>query len=317
MKPVNWKAGPIALCLVLGVSGLLVYRQINAESSFTARISDVEAAKRTEVSAGGQDFRTELPDGNAVVGNGIVEPIERETRLAAAAGGVVKRVLVKEGDVVKKSALVVEMESDVELAAVLVAEGELAGAKARYDLSQRISTRTKNLGNSATADEADRTSKQVLIDEAAVKSASARLSQANAVLERLKIRSPIGGEVLQIRVRPGEFYSPSTTEPLLVVGDMSERQVRIDVDERDIGRIKLGTSAYVTADAFPKQKFAGRVVEIGRRMGRKNIRTDDPKERVDTKILEVLVALENAPKLVAGQRVVAYVEAGTTAKGSP
>ena len=136
----------------------------------------------------------------------------------------------------------------------------------------------------------------------------ARLTQAKSTLDRLKIRSPIAGEVLQIRVLPGEYYSPSTTEPLMVIGDMSVRRVRIDVDERDVGRVKAEAAAYIVADAYPDRRFPGRVVEIGRRMGRKNIRTDDPKERLDTKILEVLLQLEDGSDRVAGQRVVAYVE---------
>jgi len=85
--------------------------------------------------------------------------------------------------------------------------------------------------------------------------------------------------------------------------------VRMDVDERDIGRIKLGLAAYAVADAFPGQRFSGKVAEIGRRMGRKNVRTDDPTERIDTKILEVVIDLDEPGKLVPGLRVTSYIEA--------
>jgi hypothetical protein len=44
-------------------------------------------------------------------------------------------------------------------------------------------------------------------------------------------------------------------------------------------------------------------------MGRKNIRTDDPTERIDTKILEVVLELDESKDLVPGMRVVAYIEA--------
>jgi len=50
------------------------------------------------------------------------------------------------------------------------------------------------------------------------------------------------------------------------------------------------------------------VVEVGKRMGRKNIRTDDPVERIDTKILEVVVQLNQRDGLVPGLRVVGYIE---------
>ena len=50
------------------------------------------------------------------------------------------------------------------------------------------------------------------------------------------------------------------------------------------------------------------VRELGRRMGRKNLRTDDPTERNDTKILEVVIALDTFDGLVVGQRVSAMID---------
>ena len=59
--------------------------------------------------------------------------------------------------------------------------------------------------------------------------------------------------------------------------------------------------------------FETAVEEIGRRMGRKNVRTDDPVERNDTKILEVVLSVEDPTGLVVGQRVVCYVGKGSAA----
>jgi HlyD family secretion protein len=82
----------------------------------------------------------------------------------------------------------------------------------------------------------------------------------------------------------------------------------MDVEERDIGKLRKGLHAYITADAFPGERFPGRVVEIGRRMGRKNIRTDDPVERIDTKILEVVIELDRRDGLLPGLRVVSVID---------
>jgi HlyD family secretion protein len=81
----------------------------------------------------------------------------------------------------------------------------------------------------------------------------------------------------------------------------------MDVDERDIGRVEIGQSASVAADSFKNEKFSGKVVEMARRMGRKNVRTDDPTERIDTKILEVVIELDSAQKLVPGLRVKSFI----------
>ena len=79
-----------------------------------------------------------------------------------------------------------------------------------------------------------------------------------------------------------------------------------------MGKIRKGPYAAVTAAAFPGQRFPGRVVEIGRRRGRKNIRTDDPVERIDTKILEVIIELDKREPgggtLIPGLRVVSVID---------
>jgi hypothetical protein len=82
-------------------------------------------------------------------------------------------------------------------------------------------------------------------------------------------------EVLQVKVRAGEYYQTGG-DPLAVLGDTSRMTVRMDVDERDVGRVVLGAPVVVRASAYPGVDFAGRVVEVGRRMGRKNGRADAP-----------------------------------------
>ena len=103
-----------------------------------------------------------------------------------------------------------------------------------------------------------------------------------------------------------ELYSQGA-EPLVVLGDTTKLRVRMDVDERDIAKVVVGAKAFVTADAFGAERFAGKVVEVGRRFGRKNIRTDDPVEKNDTKVLETVIELEVNTRLVPGQRVSSYV----------
>lgn len=85
------------------------------------------------------------------------------------------------------------------------------------------------------------------------------------------------------------------------------RLKRADVDEMDVSRIRLNQRAYVTADAYAGKKFWGRAVRIGQAPGRKNVRTDEPGERVDTKILETLIELDAGRKLPAGLRVDSFI----------
>jgi HlyD family secretion protein len=208
-------------------------------------------------------------------------------------------------------------------------------ARARAELSAGTLARTEQLAKSgaATPDELDRArrtaqtdqatyqgnqarlraaeagsrSEDIAFQKARVLGAEARVAQARATLDRLLVRAAADGEVLQVKVREGELYSFSGADPLLVMGDTRTLRVRMDVDERDIARVAVGQRAWVTADAFGAKKFTGAVVELGRRFGRKNIRTDDPIEKNDTKILEVVLQLDSNELLVPGQRVMSFI----------
>lgn len=218
---------------------------------------------------------------------------------------------------------------------------ETQAAKARSELSQSVLARTEQLAKTgaATPDELERArrtaqqdaasaraaearlraaesggrSEDIALQRARVLAAEARVAQARAALERLAVRAPLDGEVLQVKVRQGELYSFAGVEPLVVMGDTTTLRVRMDVDERDVARVQLGAAAWVTADAFGATRFPGRVVNVGRRFGRKNVRTDDPVERNDTKILEVIIQLDARGQLVPGQRVSSFIvaQAGT------
>lgn len=144
--------------------------------------------------------------------------------------------------------------------------------------------------------------------DADVAAAEAALAEARARLEKTKVRSPIDGTVLRRRVRVGESVSPELPgNTLFTIADIRRLRVRVDVDEHDVGQLRLGQEAYVTATTYGDRRFSARVVKIGRVLGRQNVRTDEPRERVDTKILETLLELEPGAQLAIGLRVDATI----------
>jgi HlyD family secretion protein len=154
------------------------------------------------------------------------------------------------------------------------------------------------------AREEDRT-----LAEADLQLAQGQLDEAQARYDKTFIRAPIDGAILRKHHRSGESVSNSSTvpDPILTIGDRKTLRVRVDVDETDVGKVRVGQKAYVTADAFGKQKFWGRVVRVGQQLGPKNVRTDEPAEKVDTKILETLVELDPGAQLPDGLRVDAFI----------
>ncbi|MDP3279105.1 MAG: efflux RND transporter periplasmic adaptor subunit [Deltaproteobacteria bacterium] len=215
------------------------------------------------------------------------------------------------------------------------ATADTAGAQRRAELTQSLLSRTEGLFRSgnATQDELDRARAQADIDRASarqldarrratvagtrreeitvavarLRSAEARRAQSQATLERLTVTAPLDGEVLQVKFRVGEYYAPAG-EPLMVIGDTRTYRARIDIDEREFAQVSVGANAYVVADAYGERRFGARVTHVARRFGRRNLRTDDPSERIDTKILEVVLTLQNANGLLVGQRVVGYLQ---------
>jgi HlyD family secretion protein len=172
-------------------------------------------------------------------------------------------------------------------------------AKAKYDAAVQ---------QHALVDDNAREEDQALA-EADVKLAQAQLEEAQARYEKTFIRSPIDGGVLRKHHRSGESVSNSSTapDPILTIGDRKTLRVRVDVDETDVSKVQVGQRAYVTADAYGARKFWGHVVRVGQQLGPKNVRTDEPTEKVDTKILETLVELDPGSSLPDGLRVDAFI----------
>lgn len=172
-----------------------------------------------------------------------------------------------------------------------VAEARLAGVEERRSLVDDV-TRPEDLERA----------------RAELAAARARLLEAEALLAKTIIRSPIDATVLRKKRKAGESVSNNGDTPILTLGDTSRLRVRMDVDENDIARIAVGRTAWVTAPAYgASRKFTGKVVEIGQALGRKNVRTDEPTERVDVKILETLIELDPGQTLPVGLRVDAYI----------
>ena len=176
---------------------------------------------------------------------------------------------------------------------VSVAQARLEAAVQRRDLVER-STRDEDLA-SARADLAQ---------------ARAELAEARALLEKTIIRAPLHGIVLRKHRRTGESITDQPGDPILTLADDSVLRVRVDVDEADVARVRVGQTAYITAEAYGERRFTGKVIRLGEILGRKNIRTDEPTERVDSKILETLVELNPGQRLPSGLRVDTYIETG-------
>jgi HlyD family secretion protein len=141
------------------------------------------------------------------------------------------------------------------------------------------------------------------IADAKIAVAEAELATIDAMIEKTYVRAPVAGTVLVRHHRAGETVSTTPTTPLFVLGDLSRRRVRAEIDEIDVARVHLGDRVEVVADAWPGQRFGGAVVRVGQRVGGKTVRTERPTELQDRKVLDALIELDPGAELPVGLRV--------------
>jgi HlyD family secretion protein len=135
-----------------------------------------------------------------------------------------------------------------------------------------------------------------------------------AAVEKMTIRAPIDGTILQINAKPGELASPSATQPLVLLGNVSALRVRAELDERDLEKIKTGQPVLVRPAAFRDREIAGTVffiaplVETGRQnaLGQRNM--------TDVDVVEVLIDLGERGPLAVGMKVDVYFRQDSAAR---
>ena len=144
------------------------------------------------------------------------------------------------------------------------------------------------------------------LNDAQTTSARGELSLARVNLEKLRIRAPIDGTVLQININPGELAAPSALQPLLSIANLSTLNVRAELDERDISEIKVGQAAAVRAAAFPDREFAGTVISIAPIVEPSRLSSRGPNSRADVDAVEVVVKLAKPGPLTTGMKADVY-----------
>jgi multidrug resistance efflux pump len=150
------------------------------------------------------------------------------------------------------------------------------------------------------------------VAQAAVAQAAAEVQETQTDLDRLVVRSLVDGEVLQVNVRPGEFVGAPPTQALVVLGNVTQLHVRVDVDEYDIPRFIADASARATLKGQPNEFFPLRFVRVEPYVVPKKSLTGDNTERVDTRVLQVIYAIETGGKrLFVGQQLDVFIDAAS------
>ncbi len=261
--------GLVVLVAVLAAGGYAGYHYL------TSGALQIVAAKPTYVT---QDVERG-PMTVTVAATGAIEPTIR-VDISSELSGTVKTVRADFNDAVKAGDTLLELETDELKADILSARAKLAAAEAdvaaaKSDLESAKATmeRTRTLVERDVAprqelEDAQFAHAAALADQ---QSAEARLAVAQAELElaelrlsKATIRSPIDGVVLYRNVDVGQTVAASLEAPTLFViaGNLTEMELRVNVDEADVGQVEPGQKASFTVEAFPGRRFAAEIRSI-------------------------------------------------------
>lgn len=206
----------------------------------------------------------------------------RRARLAPPLGGQISQLPFKKGDAVRTGQLLLELWNEDVRAQLTVAQRDAVAARSRAEeaciaaaMARREANRLSTVleRGLVAIEAADQAKGQADSREAAcraanqnIKVAEARIVQAEAGLERTRLRAPFDGIIAEINGELGEFVTPSplgvATPPAVDVVDTSCIYVTAPIDEVDAPRIRVDMPARVSLDAFRNRTFAARVRRV-------------------------------------------------------
>jgi HlyD family secretion protein len=197
--------------------------------------------------------------------------------------GIVKSVLVTYNDHVTAGQMLAILDTEkltararqsrasleVARASVGQIEASLAEAQAKYDKLKNANDLSG--GRIPSRDELDSAKTAVTRAQANLRGAQAQVVVAMATLSsdetdlaKTKVRSPIDGIVLDRNIEPGQTVASSLQAPVLftLAEDLTKLELRISVDEADIGQMKESLEATFSVDAFPGKHFPAQVTQV-------------------------------------------------------
>jgi multidrug efflux pump subunit AcrA (membrane-fusion protein) len=267
---------------------------------------------------------------------GIVETSTENISIGTPLGGVVARVCVVAGQTVKPGDPLFEIDTrslradhDVKEEALAVARAQAEVAAARLDDLSRQLAFAEHVDDkrAISVEEVSRRRSAVQTAAAEVAAAKAQIAAAEAQvhavgvdIERSTVRAPIDAEVLQVKVRAGEFAPAGPmAQPLILLGRSKPLHVRVDVDEHEGWRVPPGAAAvgHVRGNAALKTPLS--FVRFEPFVVPKRSLTGDSTERVDTRVLQVIYRVERDDlPLFVGQQVDVFIDAQPVrASGGP
>ena len=200
-----------------------------------------------------------------VTATGSVQPVD-EIEVGTQVSGLVSKIYVDYNSQVKKGELIAELDKTNLQENVINAQANYNAALNEVSYYQQNYDRKKNMYDNQIISKADyeQAYYQLHNAKAAVTQRLTLLNQAKTNLGYANIYAPIDGVVLSREVEVGQTVAASISAPTLfkIAKDIKKMQVEANVDEADIGQVKVGQRVTFTVDAYPLEEFQGEVSQV-------------------------------------------------------
>lgn len=261
---------------------------------------------------------TKVESPYAAIANAKIDVEGGIIQVAARRGGVVREVYVQEGDRVVAGQVLARQEDDEARLGVARARAQVQQAQAQIPVMQvKLDTARRELGRLEGLVEGNFVARQrmdqqrdairdweaqINAQRAAVATAQAFLREAEYNLELTVIRAPTNGRVARRYANPGAGASTLNVSTMFDLEPDAPRIARSEIVESDLPNVRVGQQVEIQPEGDPSKIYVGSVLRRAAVFGARKLASDDPSQRSDERVVEVVVTADGAPLLI-GQRV--------------
>jgi HlyD family secretion protein len=292
----------VVLVALLGAGGLVMANQANAKKVQAAKVAAAKAPKSPYVA---------IANGKADVEGGVIQ-------VAARTSGIVRDVLVQEGDDVVKGQVLARLEdeqprlqadsaaADMRQAQAQIPVLEVQLSTAKRELTRLQSLVATNFVAGQKIDQAQDAVRQaqasIEAQQAAIGASKAKYNQARYNQELTIIRAPADGRIVRRYANPGAGASTLNVSNMFDLEPKADRIVRAEISESALPFVVIGQTVQLSPESDPSKVVPGKVLRRAAVFGARKLQSDDPTERSDERVVEVVVGTGGSPFLI-GQRV--------------
>lgn len=233
------------------------------------------------------------PFDNFISAAGIVESTDKNIEVGSPEEGLVEKLWFSVGESVKEGDALFQVDSRALEAKLDVQKSQVEVAKATLEKQEGLFERIKTVQDPRSISKEDYQVREneMKVAEAQLKTAMAEQQQTEKLIDRLTVRAPKDGVILQQNIRVGEYISKNS--PALILGDLEHLQLRVDIDEQNANKFSESSLAV----AFPKNNKTEEIpltfVRIEPYVIPKRSLTGQGEERVDTRVLQVIYSFDH------------------------